>query len=258
MSFFCFLYLLKAIQNMNLIIDIGNTRAKLAVFEQDKLVHKNTTQTKNFFENVEKLLVDYPKIKIGIISSVAFFSEKEKNTLKKMVKLLIINAEMELPFQNKYKTPNTLGQDRIALIAAAVKLHPNQNTLVIDAGTCITYDFINAENEYLGGSISLGLTTRYNALHNLTAKLPLLKLEEDNNYLIGNTTEKSIHSGVINGVINEIEGNINNYKSLYQNLTIILTGGDTNFLANRLKSSIFANSNFLLLGLNHLLQINNN
>ncbi len=242
---------------MKLIIDIGNTRAKLAVFQQDKILFKNTTTKKKFFESVEKILLEYPKIKIGIISSVSFFSEKEKNTLETMIKLIVVNSKMSLPFVNKYETPDTLGQDRIALIAAASCMYKNQNILVIDAGTCITYDFLNSENEYLGGAISLGLTTRYRALNNLTDKLPLLYAKEYN-YLIGNTTENSIHSGVINGLINEIEGTIKQYKSTYGNLTVILTGGDTNFLAERLKSSIFANSNFLLMGLNHLLQTNTN
>lgn len=242
---------------MNLIIDIGNTRVKLAVFETDSLIEKVTTTKKNFFKSVEKILHEFPKIKKGIISSVSNFTEKEKTTLERLLKIVVVNFKMQLPFTNKYKTPNTLGQDRIALISAASYLHKNKNVLVIDAGTCITYDFINSKNEYLGGSISLGLKTRYKALHNLTDKLPLLKPNHEE-YFIGNTTETSIHSGVINGILNEIDGNIDRYKSSYQNLTVILTGGDSNFLAKRLKSSIFANSNFLLTGLNHLLQINTN
>ena len=172
-----------------------------------------------------------------------------------MLELTVVNTSMILPFKNLYKTPKTLGLDRIALIAAAASQYRAKNILVIDAGTCITYDFINSKNEYLGGAISPGLTIRYEALHNLTAKLPLLK-PKDLDVFIGNTTETSIHSGVINGVINEIDGVIKQYQSSNKDLTVILTGGDTNFLAKRLKSSIFANSNFLLEGLNHLLKIN--
>ena len=182
-------------------------------------------------------------------------TKEEENDLKKLLNLTVVSTSMSLPFKNLYETPKTLGLDRIALIAAAADQYKKENVLVIDAGTCITYDFLNSKNEYLGGAISLGLTIRYEALHNLTAKLPLLK-PDDSNFFIGNSTESSIHSGVINGLVNEIDGIIQQYQSTYKDLTIILTGGDTNFLSKRLKSSIFANSNFLLEGLNHLLKIN--
>jgi len=240
---------------MNLIIDIGNTRVKLAVYEENRCRHKTTLLKKDFFKSIKKILKKHPEIKKGIISSVDFFSKEEELKLKKLLKLIVVNTEMSLPFTNLYKTPKTLGLDRIALIAAAADQHQKENVLVIDAGTCITYDFLNTENEYLGGAISPGLTIRYEALHNLTAKLPLLN-PDDSDFFIGNTTESSIHSGVINGLVNEIDGIIEQYQSTYKDLTIILTGGDTNFLAKRLKSSIFANSNFLLEGLNHLLKIN--
>jgi type III pantothenate kinase len=240
---------------MNLIIDIGNTRVKLAVYEENSYIDKYIVLKKDFFKSIKNILTEYPKIKKGIISSVNLFSKEEETKLKKLLNLTIVSASMSLPFKNLYKTPKTLGLDRIALIAAAANQYKKENVLVIDAGTCITYDFLNSKNEYLGGSISLGLTIRYEALHNLTAKLPLLK-PDDSDYFIGNSTESSIHSGVINGLVNEIDGVIQQYQSAYKDLTIILTGGDTNFLSKRLKSSIFANSNFLLEGLNHLLKIN--
>ena len=240
---------------MNLIIDIGNTRVKLAVYEENSCLNKFIILKEEFLKNVEKILKEYPKVKKGIISSVDFFSKEEENELKKLVELTVVSTSMKLPFKNLYVTPKTLGLDRIALIAAAADQYKKENVLVIDAGTCITFDFLNSENEYLGGAISPGLTIRYEALHNLTAKLPLLK-PKDSDFFIGNTTESSIHSGVINGTINEIDGIILQYQSSYKDLTVILTGGDTNFLAKRLKSSIFANSNFLLEGLNHLLKIN--
>ena len=240
---------------MNLIIDIGNTRVKLAVYEENSCLNKFTILKEDFLKNVKNILKEYPKIKKGIISSVDFFSKKEENELKQLMKLTIVSSSMTLPYKNLYGTPKTLGLDRIALIAAAADQHNKENVLVIDAGTCITFDFLNSKNEYLGGAISPGLTIRYEALHNLTAKLPLLK-PIDSDFFIGNTTESSIHSGIINGVINEVDGVIRQYQSSYDDLTVILTGGDTNFLAKRLKSSIFANSNFLLEGLNHLLKIN--
>ena len=126
--------------------------------------------------------------------------------------------------------------------------------MIIDAGTCITYDFINAEGVYLGGAISPGLRLRYTSLHNLTANLPLLETKEVENW-IGDTTERAIHSGVYNGLIQEIDGVIAQYKDKYEPLVVILTGGDAHILSKRLKNSIFAHSNFLLEGLNYILKL---
>ncbi len=129
--------------------------------------------------------------------------------------------------------------------------------MIIDAGTCITYDFITSENVYLGGAISPGIRLRYQSLNNLTENLPLLEKKAPKN-LIGNSSKESIHSGVINGVLMEIDGAIQEYNKKNKDLTVILTGGDANFLSKRLKSSIFANSNFLLEGLNFILELNSN
>ena len=145
----------------------------------------------------------------------------------------------------------------MALVSASVKHYPNNNVLIVDAGTCITYDFINNKNEYLGGAISPGLRMRYTSLNNLTANLPLLDISLPND-IMGNSTETSIHSGVVYGVLKEIDGVIEDYKLKYSDLTVILTGGDSNFLSKQLKSSIFATSNFLLEGLNFILQFNSN
>ena len=164
-----------------------------------------------------------------------------------------LSHEDSFPFQNCYATPKTLGIDRMVLAAGATLQFPSQNRLVIDAGTCVTYDFIDEENNYLGGAIAPGLRLRYEALHNFTAKLPLLSLESPNNF-IGTSTSESIHSGVVNGFVYEIDGFINEYKARYSNFIIILTGGDTDFLAKRLKNTIFANSNFLLESLNQTFQ----
>ncbi|MGB0896325.1 MAG: type III pantothenate kinase [Flavobacteriaceae bacterium] len=240
---------------MNLIIDIGNTRTKLAVFKADSIVTQTTSVKQNLITAVKKIIDNYPKISNTIVSSVDSFTENDEFELRQITQLTVLSHHLHLPFTNNYATPETLGVDRIALIAAAVKQYPNTNTLIIDAGTCVTYDFKTSNNVYLGGGISPGLTIRYNALHNLTAKLPQLQLS-NTVHLIGNSTESSIHSGVINGLVNEIDGIISQYQKQYPNLTVILTGGDANFLAKRLKSSIFANSNFLLEGLNHLLKIN--
>lgn len=154
-----------------------------------------------------------------------------------------------VPFFNNYGSPRSLGVDRIALAAAAAVNYPKKNVLVIDAGTCITFEFKNANDEYLGGAIAPGIQMRFKALHDYTAKLPLVSLASVEDF-IGNNTETSILSGVVNNVVQEIDGVINQYLARFEDLTVILTGGDTLFLAERVKNTIFANPNFLLEGLN--------
>ncbi|WP_456437708.1 type III pantothenate kinase [Psychroserpens sp.] len=240
---------------MNLIIDVGNTLVKLAVFQENVLFEKFTTKYDGFLNTVKEVLNKYPIISKGIISSVGKLNSKDVQIVESEIDLFILNSDTNQPYENLYKTPKTLGVDRIALVSASVEKFPNADVLIIDAGTCITYDFINDKNEYFGGSISPGVRLRYHSLHNLTANLPLLesKLPES---LIGNTTDSSIHSGVVIGVLKEIDGVINEYKEKYSDLTVILTGGDANFLSKQLKNGIFANSNFLLEGLNFILEYN--
>jgi type III pantothenate kinase len=239
---------------MNLIIDIGNTRVKAAVFEQDTIVSLCVFNKSKVVSEVKKIIKNF-NISSTIVSSVSLISLKKMEKLQELAKFSIISAETKVPFTNLYSTPKTLGVDRIALISGAVIKFPKKNVLVIDAGTCITYDFINKEQEYLGGAISPGIKIRYKSLHDYTSKLPLLAIKEPENF-IGNSTNESINSGVINGVTQEIDGIINQYKKKYLDLTVVLTGGDTNFLSKQLKSSIFANQNFLLEGLNGILIFN--
>ena len=175
--------------------------------------------------------------------------------LKNKTELVIITQETKFPFINKYQTPITLGLDRKVLVAGAVLKFPKQNCLIIDAGSCITYDFVDANSNYFGGAISPGIQMRYKALNNFTAKLPLLEKEYPLQF-IGNSTNQAIHSGVVSGILFEMEGFITSYLREFEYLTIILTGGDTDFLAKRLKNTIFANSNFLLESLNLLHQYN--
>jgi type III pantothenate kinase len=166
-----------------------------------------------------------------------------------------LSALTNIPVTNFYKTPDTLGKDRLAGIVAAHSLYVKENVLVIDAGTCITYDLITTKGEYYGGSISPGLNMRFKALHTFTEKLPLVSLlnfEE----LIGTDTNTSILSGVINGLIAETDAIIERYKELYSALKIIICGGDAQFLVDRLKNSIFAVPELVLIGLNEILDYN--
>jgi type III pantothenate kinase len=240
---------------MNLVVDIGNTLVKMAVFQGDVLIKKKTALKQNFFKNLEELDQSFPDIKDVLVSSVSKTPPKWLQKLQEDYKMYVLDKELPQVFSNFYATPKTLGNDRIALVSAASKLYPSQNVLVIDAGTCITFDIINSENEYLGGAISPGLQMRYQAMNTFTENLPLLEPEEDVD-LVGNTTIKSMQSGVIFGITSEIDGVISMYNSQFKDLTIILTGGDSQFLCKRLKNSIFANSNFLLEGLNYILEFN--
>lgn len=240
---------------MNLIIDVGNSFFKLAVFDNGKLVDKKTTSEKDFIFQLEEFLKAFPKLDCAIVSSVGDFSEENLSFLKKKMEVHNLSHASKLPFINKYETPTTLGVDRIALVSAAAFQFPKENVLIIDAGSCITYDFLNNRNEYLGGAISPGISMRYKAMHTFTANLPFLEKINPEKF-IGNSTQSSMNVGVVNGVIHEIEGFISMYKAQFSNLTTILTGGDTHFLRDSIKNDIFANSNFLLEGLNHILEIN--
>ena len=239
---------------MNLAIDVGNTRVKAAVFEKDKLVELIVFDKTKILSEIKKILKKHV-ISNGIMSNVASVSDSKLKKLQNLLQIKVISSSTKVPFENLYKTPKTLGVDRIALVAGAVSQFSGNNILVIDAGTCITFDFVNSEGAYLGGAISPGLQMRFNSLNYFTANLPLLEKEELSDF-IGKNTSESINSGIINGVIQEIDGVINQYKKKYLDLTVVLTGGDTNFLSKQLKSGIFANQNFLLQGLNTILIFN--
>ncbi len=242
---------------MNLIIDVGNTFVKLAVFNGDKIEYKKQVELILIIDEVKAIKNNFKLIKHAVISSVGNLKSDAVAVIKQYFDVLILDANTNLPFKNLYKTPKTLGVDRIALVCASVQQFPNRNALIIDAGTCITYDFITDSNEYLGGAISPGLQMRYKSLHNFTAKLPLLNTEMPLS-ITGNSTQQAIHSGIVYGVLKEIDGVIEDYKQNFSDLTVILTGGDSNFLSKQLKSSIFATSNFLLEGLNFILHYNSN
>jgi len=240
---------------MKLVIDIGNTNIKLGVFNFDKQVKLFKISKIEFEKITKQILNDYPKISKLIVCSVSDFNIDFLNELEYDIEKLIFDQSFKFPFKNMYTTPNTIGLDRLALVSAACNKFPNKNVLVIDIGTCITYDFIDFNSHYLGGSISPGLIMRYNSLKQQTDKLPLLRPKLPSGF-IGKSTNESIHSGIVFGIVNEIEGTVNSYKEKYDDITVVLTGGDANFLRKQLKISIFVISNFLLEGLNFLLEIN--
>jgi type III pantothenate kinase len=240
---------------MNLIIDVGNTWVKLAIFSREGLVLLEQITKNDFCHKIRSLFTRYPGIRHSIVSNVGGLEKKELDVVAVFTEVHQLSHTSRTPFKNSYATPQTLGTDRIALATAAFNYNPNRNTLVISAGTCVTYDMVNDYGEYMGGAISPGLVMRYRALHQQTSALPYLEPSDIVDF-IGNSTESSIHSGVVNGICQEIDGVINQYSKRFTDLTVILTGGDAQFLSKRLKNTIFANSNFLLEGLNYLLEYN--
>lgn len=228
---------------MLLAVDIGNTRSKAAVFEDGRILGKFIFPKNELEKNILSIVSDFESVTDIVVSSVGH--ESINFALPRGINVQAISHESQFPFENLYETPKTLGIDRMVLASGATLQFPDKNRLVIDVGTCITYDFIDDKNQYHGGAISPGIRLRYEALHNYTAKLPLLTAEMPNG-VIGKSTAGSIHSGVVNGVLNEIDGFVSSYRSGAENFIIILTGGDAEFLAGRLKNTIFANQNFLL------------
>ncbi|HEY0654618.1 MAG TPA: type III pantothenate kinase [Chryseosolibacter sp.] len=235
---------------MNLVVDYGNSAAKVGIFDHQNLVENRA------FESLESLqrFVSTSAVDAILISSVKEDPEKilaESKAEKKFV----LTPDLPLPIQNKYATPRTLGMDRIASACGAWALFPRENSLSIDAGTCITYEFLDKNGNYRGGAISPGLSMRFKAVHTFTAKLPLISPKE-NVPLIGDSTETSIQSGVINGLVAEIEGFISRYQKEFGSLRVILCGGDARFFENQLKASIFASPELVLIGLNSILNYN--
>ena len=241
---------------MNLVVDIGNNFFKLGIFENSNLVFSFFDKNDKIDVEIEKIIRSYSKITSALISNVS--SIKINDILNKLnIKIYELDSTFIFPFKLNYKTPESLGNDRLALAAAATILFPNSNNLVIDAGTCITIDFINNYNHFMGGSISPGVKMRYDSLNHYTANLPLLKNENNFNYP-GDSTNASIHAGIIGGVSNEINGFIKQINSRNDKVNVILTGGDAKILSKTLKITIFANQNFILEGLNSILNLNKN
>jgi type III pantothenate kinase len=238
-----------------LIVDLGNTLAKFFLFKKDKCVIKQKVAVEKFDVTVKSLISNYSGIKGLIYSDVSKRAGDFFERLSALFPIVGVNSQLLLPFENSYESPNSLGSDRIALVAAACKNYPNTNVLIIDLGSCITYDYLDADNIYHGGGISPGFEMRYKSLNHYTGNLPLLEVKKAENPM-GKNTDQAIHSGIYYGIIDEINGRIEYYNNKYDSLTVLLTGGDANKLPKTLKNSIFAHSNFLAEGMFHLLKLN--
>ena len=235
--------------DMNLCIDEGNTALKFGIFEGNKLLHSGIGVNDIQWHQVQKT----------IISTVVVSSNAIKWCEENSTAFHLLSYKSKLPFSIKYSSPETLGNDRLAAIAGATLHFPNQNTLVIVMGTCITYNFVDAENCFWGGAISPGSKLRFKAMNQFTSRLPMIewdgKLQSE---FIGDSTHSSMISGVSHGILHEIKGTIKSFEERFANLNIILTGGDTAFLVSQLKNNIFARPELLLEGLNHILNHNDN
>ena len=242
---------------MYLIVDIGNTLSKFFLYDKGHWVIKQSVALEQFGDKLLSLISNYNYIKGLIYSDVSNLAGNFFKELSAQFPIIAVNCKMRLPFKNNYESPNSLGSDRIVLVAAACKRFPNTNVLIVDLGTCITYDFLDAQNSYIGGAISPGFEMRYKSMNYYTGKLPLLQIKKSKNPT-GRDTDQAIHAGIYFGILDEINARIEYYDNKYSSLTVIITGGDANRLPRNLKNSIFANSNFMAEGMFHLLKLNIN
>ncbi len=239
---------------MNLVIDIGNTLVKTATFSNGKIGQQKTSANLDVIESMARELQD--SLEAVIISTVRDIPPELDFLKSRDLFYLEASPATPTPVKNLYASPETLGMDRLAAGVGGQHFFPGKEVLVISAGTCLTYDRVTAKGEYLGGAISPGMQMRFNALNTYTNRLPLVKTESQDVPLVGETTQKSILSGVINGMVAEIDGIIDQYQKQHKNIHIIFSGGDIFFFDKMLKNRIFAIENIVLHGLNKILEYN--
>lgn len=234
----------------NLVIDVGNSSIKVGQFQDSLLT------TDWVFQNIEDTMplinqsIAQRIIFCSVATTVHHFASQIENK-----EIIILDSSTPIPFENHYKTKNTLGMDRIAALAGAECINSGKNNLVIDVGSCITYDFLDNSSRYHGGSISPGIDLRFKSMNAYTKKLPLITRYETTD-LIGKTTEEAMISGVINGISAEMDGIISRYQAKWPDLEVIMCGRASNSFESKLKASIFASPKLVLIGLNRILEYN--
>ncbi|BDS14602.1 type III pantothenate kinase [Aureispira anguillae] len=240
---------------MNLCIDVGNTQVKFGLYNAKGELCSFFRNPELTVEFLQTILTDF-EVKNAILSSVRVENEAAFAFLEERLdKVLSLSPDVLVPIESVYETPKTLGNDRLAVVVGATVLYPNEGVLVVDAGTCITYDFITASGVYMGGSILPGINMRFRALHELTAKLPLIEAETLDVF-IGTSTKTSIQTGIMQGVLHELKGFRTQYGRQFGNIRLIVTGGDASYFESQLKNEIFAQPNLVLIGLNKILDYN--
>lgn len=241
---------------MNLIIDAGNTRIKFALFDSSQMIWHDTVSDWSE-EKINHILDQNPDINKVIISTVREIPKWLTLVFThRRISFTEMSVLLPMPVTIGYKTPETLGKDRIAAVVGGRMLFPGKPVLVIDAGTAITYDLVLADGFYPGGNISPGMRMRFTALHEQTFSLPAVEPSGEVP-LIGRDTPEAIRAGVINGLIYEIDNSINSLRNKYNELEVILTGGDAGFLSELVKNTIFVSDNLVLMGLNSILMFEN-
>lgn len=237
-----------------LCLDVGNTRYKVAVFDNcDAIIHFNSFY--EFEKDIFDKIVEKYQIENGIICSTRNINDDVTHHIQSKLNLLNMDQQLILPVDIRYKTPKTLGKDRLAAVVAATTLYPNQNNIIIDAGTCITFDFVDRSRTYHGGNIAPGIRMRLQAMNAFTDKLPLVepKLNQD---FLGKSTEEALQNGAVKGAIFEFESFIHHICEIFGPSSVILTGGDANYFEDTNKNKIFVHSNLVLKGLNEIMKIN--
>lgn len=241
---------------MNLVVDIGNTLIKYYIFSKKNVI---LSKKSNDLDNLIFGIKDYIKLIEAIVISDVRGIDLSTITNNFDNKLIYkLKLDFKFPFKILYKSFDSIGEDRLGLMGSAYFNFPKKDVLVIDIGSCITYDLLTKDGVYVGGSISPGFSLRYKSLSEFTGKLPLIDFNLKTKNQIGNDTSSSIIIGVSFGIYYEIKGNINVFLKKYPDLTVILTGGDINLLPKSIKNTIFANQEFLAQGLNYLLDYNKN
>ena len=239
---------------MNLIVDLGNTSLKWALFDGKNLIFKGNFDYSDF--NV--IINHWTQFKFEriAVATVIDLPPTLKSFFDSFESVHYVSTNSKLPIKVGYQTPNTLGYDRLANAVAAIELFQNKDLLVIDCGTCLKVDFVSRTDGFLGGAISPGLKMRYKSLHQYTSKLPLLDPAVLRG-LYGKTTEESLHNGVVNGMSFEIAGATEKYVQSYPDLKVIITGGDIDYFREVIeKKAIFAEPNLTLIGINLILLYN--
>ncbi len=238
---------------MNLVLDFGNTRIKAGIFKDNELLSNYVFYLE---DELVKFIETLPTITNCLIASVTNNHITVFESIKTRINTLIYTQQLLIPLKNLYKSAATLGSDRMAASVGAYTFFPNKNVLTIDAGTCIKYNFVNANNEYMGGAISAGINMRLKALNKFTHALPLVEFDKNYEKLTGQTTNESILSGALLGAVCEVECMIERYKTQYNDIEIVITGGNADYLCKQLKNRFFTNQNILLYGLNTILNYN--
>ena len=239
---------------MNLVVDIGNTLLKLAVFDGGRLVAQQCVG--ELREETFAGLLGGARAARAVVASTRGEAPAIVEAVRRHTDYLLeFTPATPVPIGNAYLTPATLGRDRLAAAVGAATLYPGRNALIVDFGTAVTLDFVSADGVFRGGCISPGMAMRFRALHEYTAALPLCDAT-DSAELLGRTTDEAVRLGVMNSLAFEIEGYIARMQCEIEDLCVIFTGGDTNFFAKRIKNTIFANCNLVFWGLNRILEYN--